>query len=87
MAQRGREGMGKRARERARQDRHEAKRLRRQAAAEDSGTRPVVDTTALMEEFHRLSEQYEAKSVSELFYLQERRRIFSELGIKTEEND
>lgn len=87
MAQRGREGMGKRARERARQERQEAKRLRREAAAEDSGSAVLVDTAALMEEYRRLSEQHEAKAVSEPFYQQERRRIFAELGIETDEDD
>lgn len=87
MAQRGREGMGKRARERSRLEKQEAKRLRREAAADDASRSPVVDTAGLMEEFRRLSEKHEAKVVSEAFYLEERRRIFSELGIETDEDD
>jgi RNA polymerase-interacting CarD/CdnL/TRCF family regulator len=82
MPQRGREGMGKRARELARQEKQENKKLRREAAIETSRTTQVPDTAALMEEFHRLSEQRAAKTVSESHYLEERRRIMEKLGIE-----
>ncbi|MDP3983526.1 MAG: hypothetical protein Q8Q52_00780 [Acidimicrobiia bacterium] len=82
MAQRGREGMAKRARELARTERQEAKRLRREAASENNHNGSLPDTAALMEEFHRLSEQRAAKAVSEQHYLQERGRILSALGIE-----
>lgn len=85
MAQRGREGMAKRARERARQERQEAKRLRRQARTETAADRDVPDEAALMEEFRVLSERRAAGTVSEDTYTAERHRIFVELGIESDE--
>ncbi len=85
MAQRGREGMAKRARERARQERQEAKRLRRQARTETAADRDVPDEAALMEEFRVLSERRAAGTVSEDTYAAERHRIFVELGIESDE--
>ncbi len=85
MAQRGREGMAKRARERARQERQEAKRLRRQARTETAADRDVPDEAALMEEFRVLSERRAAGTVSEDTYAAEHHRIFVELGIESDE--
>lgn len=80
---RGREGMAKRERERVRQERQEAKRLKKEsAAAEDS---PEVDEAHLMEEFRLLSERHAAGRVPETTYASERRRIFDELGIDVDD--
>lgn len=85
MAQRGKEGMAKRARERARQERQEGKRLRRQAGSE--ATEAAVeapDEAALMEQFRLLSERHAGGQVGEKDYEDERHRIFVELGIEDE---
>ena len=87
MAQRGREGMAKRARERARQERQEAKRERREsasAAAFDPAEAP--DEAKLMEEFRLLSERHAAGQLDEQKYSDERHRIFVELGIESDED-
>ncbi|MGQ0848541.1 MAG: hypothetical protein ACT4OP_05395 [Actinomycetota bacterium] len=78
---RGREGMAKQTRERVRQERQEAKRIRREtlAAAES------LDTAAearLLNEFRLLSERHTAGEISEATYTTERNRIFAELGIE-----
>ncbi len=86
MAQRGREGMAKRARERARQERQEAKRLRRQALSEAAAAKEAPDEAALMEQFRVLSERYAAGHVAEDTYAAERHRIFVELGIESEDD-
>lgn len=85
MAQRGREGMAKRARERARLERQEAKRRRRQELAEAAETSEVRDEDALMEQFRVLSERHAAGTVSEDTYTAERHRIFVELGIESDD--
>lgn len=79
--------MAKRARERARQERQEAKRQRRLAASEtpDSGEEP--DEARLMEEFRVLSEDHAAGLVGTARYTEERHRIFVELGIESDEAD
>ena len=79
---RGREGMGKRARERARQERQEAKRVRREVMADENTGPDPDDEARLMEEFRLLSERRAASEVSESIYETERQRIFAELGIE-----
>jgi hypothetical protein len=74
--------MGKRARERARQERQKAKQLRREANADASNAPGPDDEARLMEEFRMLSERRAASEVSETTYQAERRRIFAELGIE-----
>jgi hypothetical protein len=83
---RGREGVAKRARERARQEKQEAKRQRRWNAdtAEDASEAP--DEAALMEEFRVLSERHADGLVSHDEYTAERVRIFGELGIQVDED-
>ena len=85
MAQRGREGMAKRAREQARKTKQDAKRERRHAAS-PAEVKPedAPDEDQLMEEFRLLSEGHAAGNVSQALYEQERVRIFGELGIETE---
>lgn len=86
MAQRGREGVAKRAKERARQERQEAKRLKRQAGPDsDDDAVEAPDEMALMEEYRELSERHAAGRVSEDDYTAERHRIFVELGIESDE--
>jgi hypothetical protein len=83
---RGREGMAKRARERQRQERQEAKRFKRETEAEEP-TEQVdpPDEAALMEEFRLLSERHAAGQVSVDDYNEERKRIFVELGLESED--
>jgi hypothetical protein len=78
--------MAKRARERARLERQEAKRVRRLAIAEEAA-QPVAlpDEPALMEEFRRLSERHAAGLVGLDDYEKERHRIFVELRIESDE--
>jgi hypothetical protein len=85
MAQRGGEGMAKRARERAKQQKQEAKRQRRESRAEESTEIEAPNEAALMEEFRLLSEKHSRGQVSEDVYTEERRRIFVELGIESDE--
>jgi hypothetical protein len=79
--------MLKRAREKARQERQQAKRERRQAASANA-TEPAdaPDEESLMEEFRVLSERHAAGGVTDDKYEEERRRIFVELGIYTEDD-
>ena len=78
--------MAKRARERVRQDRKEAKRARRDAVTStvDSGDGP--DEAALMEEFRVVSERHAAGHFSDEALQLERHRIFVALGIETEDD-
>jgi hypothetical protein len=86
VARRGREAALKRAREKARQDKKEAKRERQQSReANPEVEEAAPDEQALMEEFARLSERYETNQISTEIYDEERRRIFAELGISTDE--
>lgn len=73
----------KRAREKARQEKKDAKRERKEARPSDEPVLRKVDENALMEEFARLSAEYEANKLSEDAYNSERQRIFEELGIET----
>jgi hypothetical protein len=87
VARRGREGIAKRARERARQERQAAKRERRHAAAESvDDAQEAPDEDALMEEFRELSERHAAGNVPDDEYNEERHRIFVALGIESEED-
>jgi len=78
--------MSKRARERTRQEKQDAKRQRREDRVEESALAEAPDETALMEEFAGLSEQYAANLVSETHYSEERHRIFVALGIETDQD-
>lgn len=84
MAKRGREAMAKRARERARQEKKEAKREKREARTTEESSLSETDEHALMDEFARLSEKYQAEQITQSRYDEERERIFSLLGIETE---
>jgi len=86
VARRGREAALKRAREKARQDKKEAKReraLSRKSDAADDGD-DAIPETELMEEFARLSQLHDENRITTGEYEKERQRIFSELGIDTE---
>ncbi len=77
--------MAKRERERRRQQRQEAKQLRREAIAAEPGGPDPEDEARLMEEFRILNERRAAGLVSEAAFTIERKRINVELGIETEE--
>jgi len=85
VARRGREAALKRAREKARQDKKEAKRERRAARDTDEASNDPRDEQALMEEFASLSERHESDQISTKQYEEERHRIFVELGIEPDE--
>ena len=75
--------MAKRARERARQERQETKRQRRQAVSEAAADpKDAPEEAGLMEEFRALSERHAAGLLAEGRYVQERLRIFAALGIE-----
>jgi hypothetical protein len=78
--------MAKRARERARQERQEEKRLRRESIAETTVTQDAPNEDALMEEFRLLSERRAAGNLSDDLYEEERHRIFVELGLETDDD-
>lgn len=85
MARKGREAALKRARERARQEKKEAKREKTAARKQDEQESEPIAEKDLMEEFAQLSEHHAANRISLDEYETERRRIFSELGIETED--
>ena len=78
--------MAKRARERARQERQEEKRLRRESITEATATQDAPNEDALMEEFRLLSERRAAGNLSNDLYEDERHRIFVELGLETDDD-
>jgi hypothetical protein len=84
VARRGREAALKRAREKARQDKKEAKRERALSRKSDAEDDEPVPETELMEEFARLSQLHDEDRITTNEYEKERQRIFSELGIDTE---
>ena len=85
MAQRGREGMAKRAREQARKTKQDAKRERRHSASPaEISPQDAPDEDALMEQFRLLSERHAAGDITRTAYDQERLRIFGELGLATD---
>ena len=83
MAKRGGEAVAKRARERGRLEKQEAKKERREARSAESTSISAEDESALMEEFARLSEQYSDGHITEARYNEERTRIFEELGVES----
>jgi len=83
MAKKGGDAALKRAREKNRLEKQDAKRQRRLARTADADG-PVVDADALMEEFARLSALYEANQISAARFGEERQRIFSALGIESD---
>jgi hypothetical protein len=83
VARRGREAALKRQREKARQDKKEAKRERALSRKSDAEVDDPIPEGALMEEFARVSELHETNRITTEEYERERQRIFSELGIDT----
>ena len=84
---RGREGAAKRARERIRKEKQDAKRARRHESSDETpDDTPPVDESRLMEEFRVLSERHAAGALDDDAYQEDRHRIFVELGIETEED-
>lgn len=79
--------MGKRARERARLEKQEAKKLRREELADGSPTSSEAEAAVLMEQFRQLSERHAANSISQADFIEERRRIFELLDIEIPEDD
>lgn len=79
---RGREGMGKRQRELARERQKEAKRLRREALTSETDGPDGAQELRLMDEFRVLSERHAAGEVSDATLSAERHRIFVELGLE-----
>lgn len=84
MAKRSRESFQKRAREKARQEKQEAKRARRQASSEVDEDVSRAEEDALMAQFAKLSERFEAEEISLQRFNEERERIFGELGLETD---
>lgn len=78
--------MSKRQREKARAERKEAKRVRRETLAAQAQDVDGAQEAKLMTEFRLLSERHAAGGVSDTTYASERRRIFIELGIETPED-
>jgi len=78
--------MGKRQRERARVQRKEAKRLRRENIVAEAESLESVDEAKLLNEFRLLSERHAVGGVTDTTYAMERRRIFGELGIEAPED-
>lgn len=74
----------KRAREQARQVKREAKQAKREARANDSSTLSASTEAALLDEYARLSADFEADAIGQARYDSERSRIFTELGIETD---
>ncbi|MBK5266045.1 MAG: hypothetical protein JJE47_01290 [Acidimicrobiia bacterium] len=77
--------MAKRAREQARQVKQEAKNRRRELLQQDADSKgDGPDEAALMDEFRKLSEKHAVGLISDNVLLEEKRRIFSELGIESD---
>ena len=85
MARRGREAALKRAREKARLEKREAKQAKKEARHAEGPDEAPVNEQALMEEFARLSERHESGQVSLDDYESERHRIFVALGIESDD--
>ncbi len=86
MSKRGGDAALKRVREKARQEKQEAKREKRQARSEEEKTLSSESADALMEEFARLSAQYEASQLTEERFNTERVRIFEALGVESDDD-
>ena len=84
MARRGGEAAAKRRRERDRQAKQKAKQAKREARSGETSILSADSEAALLQEFARLSAEYQANSVSEATYAAERRRILTDLGIGVE---
>lgn len=84
MAKRGGEAVAKRARERARLVKRQAKQAKR-VARETLWLRKwsAASEAALLGEFARIRAEYEANRMHHDHYTEERRRILTELGIET----
>lgn len=81
---RGREGIGKRIREKRRVEAKEAKQRRREALADEPSGPDPQEEARLMEQFRLLSERHAEGLVTEAAFNSERQRIFTELGIDTD---
>lgn len=79
-----REAALKRAREKARLDKREAKRAKKAERQSAETDRPAVDEQTLWEEYARLSEQHESKLISHQQYEADRQRILEALGIESD---
>ena len=84
MARRGGEAAAKRRRERDRQAKQKAKQAKREARTGDTSTLSSDNEAALLEDFARLSAEYQANGMSEATYAAERRRILTDLGIEVD---
>lgn len=79
-----REAALKRAREKARLDKREAKRAKKAARQSSDPEDQAIDEQALWAQFARLSEQHESNEISNQQYEAERLRILEALGIETD---
>lgn len=79
-----REAALKRAREKARLDKREAKRAKKAARQSADPEDQAIDEQALWAQFARLSEQHESNEISNQQYEAERLRILEALGIETD---
>jgi len=84
VAKRSRESFQKRAREKARQEKQAEKREKRQASTQDEENVGKAQENALMEEFASLSARLEADQITAGEFIEERDRIFGELGLETD---
>ena len=78
-----REAALKRAREKARLDKRQAKLAKKAAQQSEADEGEVIDEQALWEQFARLSERHESDQISTNQFEAERRRILEALGIET----
>ena len=85
MARRSQESFQKRAREKARQEKQAEKRAKRHSDSSSDETITRSEEDALMQEFAALSARYEADQISTEQYDEERRRIFVELGLESDD--
>ena len=76
-----REAVLKRAREKARLEKREAKREKMAARKSDKADGQQVDEQVLMERFARLNERYEANQISRQQFETDRQKILEALGI------
>jgi hypothetical protein len=84
LAKRSRESFEKRAREKARQEKQDEKRAKRQSRAPDDSEVTRAEEDALMQEFARLSARFEANEISLDSFNEQRHRILVELGLEPE---
>lgn len=79
-----REAALKRAREKARLDKREAKRAKKAARQSADPEDQAIDEQALWAQFALLSERHESNEISNQQYEAERLRILEALGIETD---